>query len=222
MTELHTERGGELTVLYTGPQSRMPARYEGWLQVFEHWRQHHRRYHDLVNQQGWTWEERPSIGFFAAAAWASGGCAMEEYTVRKKGAHDRRTRYAGRADLWARVGEVTYSVEAKQGEVRVDPTDMRTLVKLMDGSRNDAARVVEESDEAVGLSFAALTVADVEHPRHRAHLKRHASLDLGELLRTHFERGFIVHLFPRWEHDLEGWGDVTYVGHTMLVGIGPQ
>lgn len=50
MIELHTERGGELTVLYSGPQSRMPARHKGWLQVFEHPRQQHRRYHEL---EGW-------------------------------------------------------------------------------------------------------------------------------------------------------------------------
>jgi len=66
----------------------------------------------------WWYNERASVGIFAGAVWRSGGIALEEFSSAKLWTASEgdaaEERYAGRCDLYFKLGKEEFSAEAKQ------------------------------------------------------------------------------------------------------------
>lgn len=216
-----------LTIDYFGPRTELPARYQDWWGVFIEWKNVLHRYsdatytRDLGSDEGWTYGERPQVGFLAAAIWKAGGVAIEEYEAQKKGVDDLRFRYRGRADLWGTVGEYSYSLEAKHKEVRLDTSGtLNTFLGQMTWAGNDVKRVIEHCNCIGAVAFLPLK-APVQMAAEFDAL-RLAHIDderFGRMGRPENGRLFVVHLFPTWRTNPYQWEGKAYLGVTVLLAF---
>ena len=217
MIELLTERS-DLTVRYAGPRGPRPRHLDLWRDVFVYWRDGLEAYSKATKDEGWCYNERPQVGFLSTAIWQAKGVTLAEYPVTKQGWHDRRTRYTGRGDLWAHLGDTTYAIEAKHREVRLGtPKTKQALDDLLDEAGWDSLRSCDEVDYRAAVSFAAL----VTSAPLTAEL-REGFLSLAEtrqIIKGKFDRGFRVDLFPSWAHNVDRSDGARYVGVTLLVGM---
>jgi hypothetical protein len=107
----------------------------------------------------WSYRERAHISMLAAAVWASGGVALEEYGTKKDREKDP---YSGHCDLCFKLGKSPddqgYVAEAKHLHV-----DISTLLTKPRGAQEelsaamDAARVTCAEDGEIELSIVFAT-----------------------------------------------------------------
>jgi hypothetical protein len=207
----------DLVVRYAG-QGPIPGKLRPWVDVFVHWRDMLEAYSHAAGDQGWTWNERPQVGFLAAAVWRAGGVALTEYGVTKQALADRRRRCSGRGDLWAQVGGASHLIEAKHKKLRIDtPRTRETLSNLLDNAGWDAVRNLDEVDYRTAVCFVPLLSARTVDDDAWARFLNDAKTQ--DLIKGVFDRGFRIDLRSGWNHDPEDEGTASYVGITLLVGI---
>lgn len=186
-----------------------------WREVFLAWREAHFRYfHQTGGDVGWAYKELPQLGFLLTAIYAAGGVALHEYGTTKKWVGDRRSRYPGRADLFAMLRGKSYTFEAKHREVRLEtPGTPDSLNLALQAAWKDASHATEDADYRAAIAFVTLTLpedADVIEHRDK-HLKGRADPDCPAARRLR------VDLFPNWGEAVEDGR--RYVGVTVLMGI---
>ncbi len=94
------------------------AKLPGWERLLPAWIRIHSAYTDAFvpndRELSLYYKERPQVGFLAAAAFAAGGVALEEWGTEKAEGY-------GRSDLWIRLCPQTtdedYSIEAKHRSI---------------------------------------------------------------------------------------------------------
>jgi hypothetical protein len=109
-------------------------------------------------------KERANIGHLAAAAWLSGGVALEEYHAKKGRGNSR---YDGRVDLYLRTrAGAKYIVEAKCGWLRLMENTScqivtRRVERVMETAFKDAQRtqMYQPRHHRVAITFVKLRVA---------------------------------------------------------------
>ncbi|MCL2722875.1 MAG: hypothetical protein FWD69_00410 [Polyangiaceae bacterium] len=89
------------------------ARWEAplwqWFKVLD-------QYGDAVPDDVAYWyNERATLSTLAGALWRSGGVVLEEYSTVRVDDGSRALESHGRVDLWCKIGEADYTIEAKQG-----------------------------------------------------------------------------------------------------------
>ena len=104
----------------------------------------------------WWYRERPLVGYLAAAAFMTGGTALEEYSDNKGvGADDS---YTGRRDLFLGTSSVEYLVEAKFAWSRaaLSKSVVRARLKAkMAKAVEDALSIRSVSEKRLAVVFAA-------------------------------------------------------------------
>lgn len=93
----------------------------------------------------WWYNERTSVGLFAAAVWKKGGHAIEEYTTNKKFRNNRgktNNKY-GRGDLLFYLNSnKTFVAEAKQEYLSLNRSpDTKKVISLLTIARKDSVCV---------------------------------------------------------------------------------
>ncbi len=101
------------------------------------------------------YNERANVGLVAAAAWRSGGLALEEYPQNK--ASRPGGTWQGRADLWLSVETHEFVIEAKQCFPLLNGgTPPKTVVtKLLKAARQDATRSAVRNARSLGMVFVS-------------------------------------------------------------------
>ena len=97
----------------------------------------------------WCFNERALLGTFASAIWLSGGKAFEEYSTSKIATRNTPRLVRGRPDLWCRIHNQLYYLEAKRCLVTIscNPERMTSLVECrLDEARRDAQHNICQSD----------------------------------------------------------------------------
>ncbi len=118
--------------------------------LLESWKGAMEQYLTQTRDLPWNYHERACTGFLAAAAWLSGGVALEEWR------HHKANTKSGRCDLYLRVGRRNISLEAKQcfskleGRQRYEDTVLKELAK--------AEADVKQLDVGVDIRLAAVFV----------------------------------------------------------------
>lgn len=120
------------------------------------------------------YNERPLIGMLGAAAYATGGIALEEFSTRKRQKPSRDS--FGRCDLkiWTSPDDYGFRVEAKLVRIKLPQTAkrdtlltsasiMRTecdrIIRGLDKARRDAGTLKSRKRERrIGICFACLKV----------------------------------------------------------------
>ena len=105
----------------------------------------------------WWYNERTSVGFFAAAIWKKGGQAIEEYTTTKKflTRRGRTNNKHGRGDLLFYLkSDKAFVAEAKQVYLSLNrPPNNKKVISLLTTARKDAGRVPNHGAKRLGMVF---------------------------------------------------------------------
>lgn len=107
----------------------------------------------------WWYGERASISILAGAIWRSGGIALEEYSVRKSNpdnASKKSKHYAGRNDLYFKIGKTDFILEAKQFWPNLRSKDLATG---LNDALNKAKDDVHSMDADGAKRLAAVFIA---------------------------------------------------------------
>ena len=104
--------------------------------------------------------EEATVGMLGAAAWMSGGIAVQEYQ-HIKGMHH----LPGYADLWMRIGQERISIEAKQAWPRNLESLVSKATKALEAARSDVRAInLEEANQRYGCVFLVPKIAKAEAP----------------------------------------------------------
>jgi hypothetical protein len=88
------------------------AKDTAFADILSHWVSVCRKYaKDVAGDWWWNYSERPCIGFLAAAAWKSGGVALEEWATKKWTIDDPPI--YGRGDVWIRHQMKDFFIEGR-------------------------------------------------------------------------------------------------------------
>jgi hypothetical protein len=99
----------------------------GWEAPLRRWFGVLDQYRDAAHTEpdvAYWYNERATLSTLAGALWLSGCMVLEEYRTVRGGDGSRAH---GRADLWCKIGEAEYTVEAKQGPKLSYPAKHATL-----------------------------------------------------------------------------------------------
>jgi len=139
-----------------GVYARRPLLH--WEELLEEWCLVHERYCRLVSEDAIYWNgERPNIAALAAAAWRCGWAALEEFAQPKTA---KRSRFAGRTDLYMRSPISEDYVEAKCGWINVSSTkgNATGFLNAYRAARADARNVHLKPGKhrRIGVAFASV------------------------------------------------------------------
>ena len=135
-------------------QNMIPGYFPIFTDVFSQWFSLIERY----NQQRpddvpWWYNERASLSFFAGAVWNSGGIALEEYSTGKS---HKKESWPGRGDLYIKIKEEEYVIEAKQVWTSMSSRAQKTKEKVEAAllrARRDAGKTNSWGARRLGLVF---------------------------------------------------------------------
>ncbi len=138
------------------------------------------------NDLPYWYNERATLSMVAAAAWASGGIALEEYSSPKR-AGPRGDVGNGRADLWIRVGSLELGLEAKQAWPTIVGAQRQDCVRgaMAEAVRDARCLPYSAAPQRAGVVFAVPDVA----PKH---FDAFAALE-------------VVHQIRKTPHDFAAW-----------------
>lgn len=108
----------------------------------------------------WWYNERTFVGLLAAASWAIGGLSLEEYSTRK---HRKRSQYAGRGDLYFKLGSESYIAEAKHEWIvlsRRSDLSSKRLLKSLRIARKSVVDAETPRGRKLGLLFVVPRVPE--------------------------------------------------------------
>ena len=134
-----------------------------WHFVFKSWHTILQDYVNILSDEKdlpWNYNERPQIGFFAAAIWRLGGAALEEWRTIKRDADSVEGH--GRCDLFARLPGVRpdLHMEAKSEMARLDGNacvDVEKSKRFLQSATRDAeALTYAAKGEKVAIAFVCL------------------------------------------------------------------
>jgi hypothetical protein len=110
-------------------------------------------YAEAFGEPPYWCNERADVSILAGAAWREGGMCLEEFSAEKGTKSDK---WKGRADLFIRLGQTDYSIEAKRLYVglRPNPAVKRVAESLEAACRDAAACEGEQADFRIGITFA--------------------------------------------------------------------
>ena len=116
----------------------------------------------------WWYNERTSVGFFAAAIWKKGGQAIEEYTTTKKFLTNRgkTNNKHGRGDLlfYLKSGKA-FVAEAKQVYLSINrPPNNKKVISLLKTACKDVVRVPNYYGEAKRLGMVFMVPYSKSEP----------------------------------------------------------
>lgn len=104
----------------------------------------------------WWYNERTSVGFFAAAVWKKGGQAIDEYTTTKKFRTNRgkTNNKHGRGDLlfYLKRNKI-FAAEAKQVCLSLNRSPDKKVISLLKTARKDAVCVPNYYGDAKRLGM---------------------------------------------------------------------
>lgn len=105
-----------------------------------------------IGEPAYWCNERADVSILAGAAWRLDGMCIEEYSEEKGTKSDR---WKGRADLFMRLGQADYCIEAKHVWVGLKPTPaVKKVVESLEAARRDAAaREREQAHFHLGITF---------------------------------------------------------------------
>ncbi len=116
----------------------------------------------------WWYNERTSVGFFAAAVWKKGGQAIEEYTTTKKFLTNRgkTNNKHGRGNLLFYLKRnKTFAAEAKQVYLSLNRSpDKKKVISLLKTARKDAVRVPNYYGDAKRLGMVFMVPYSKSEP----------------------------------------------------------
>lgn len=213
----------DLAVRYCGDKPALPPKLEAWPEVFLQWHAVHRRYavqegHDV----GWWWRERPQVGFLTAAIWMAGGSALQEYRAVRKVAADSDESGLGRADLFASLGGLRYTFEAKHCYVRPDtPGTEKTVASHFAAAEDAVARLDEGYDLEGALLFVGLYTKAASVAETQKSVADFRGFDFGGLRGKTFPHLFQVDLYPSWIQPkrVQNSKDERSPGLTLFLGL---
>jgi hypothetical protein len=170
-----------------------------WAEFFEHWSAQQRRYYRATTEVGWWWQERTCVGQLAAAAWATGGTALEEYRHVKHRGTGKET-YVGRADLFLQLGGRSLALEAKHKYLS-PRSRVAAYAKLARTALADGKKTFNWSDQFIGVAFAGIYRSgsnDAETASSvRDEVRRLRDRDWDSISEVGTS-GLLVHYFPSW------------------------
>jgi hypothetical protein len=131
-------------------------RRKGILADWERWlREADRLYYrhlDELEYSPFEYHEVAAVGFLAAAAARSDFLTLNEYEIVKRSQSDKRCKVPGRADLWMRLGDRTYSFEFKRASFAATAKNLEATLKA---ARSDIEVIdKDECHFAAGVSLA--------------------------------------------------------------------
>jgi hypothetical protein len=129
-----------------------------WEELLEEWCLVHERYCRLVQDDAIYWNgERPNIAALAAGAWRCGWAALEEFAQPKIA---KRSRFAGRADLYLMSHGSEDYVEAKSNWLYVSKTKCNPdrFLKAFRVAIEDARKIELKpgKHKRVGVAFGSI------------------------------------------------------------------
>ena len=138
----------------------LPATPAVWSHVFDKWYGVLQRYVDAMHDEKglpWDYEERPQVGFLAAAIWACDGVVLEEWKTLKE--CTKSGEKYGRCDMFARLqnAELDCHIEAKWEEVSLaDLKPVTSKVRSCLESAQADANGLRYKGEGEGIAVAFL------------------------------------------------------------------
>jgi len=115
----------------------------------------------------WWYNERATLSSFAAAVWAAGGIALEEYaTVKGKS----RESWTGRCDLYIGISSQEFACEAKQAWCPIGRKSQNGFIKAEAGL-NSACKDARELDKGEGRRLGICFAVPYLAPRDEKHIE---------------------------------------------------
>ena len=124
--------------------------------VLEQWFEVLKRYLDSFKKQRdrqWWYNERATLSSLAAAVWIADGIALEEYRTKKG---KKSEKWAGRCDLFFRLGTHDFACEAKQVWCSFGSGATKTLEKIKNAlsiACKDAGNLDKNEGRRLGICF---------------------------------------------------------------------
>src|SRR5579883_2670135 len=104
----------------------------------------------------WWYSERACLSIFAGAVWRGGHIVLEEYSTDKKSSRGRRRLYAGRNDIYFRVGSTDYIGEAKAkwfGGSNIQREGIKKIAECLNWACADIRKCPPNGQRRVGIAF---------------------------------------------------------------------
>jgi hypothetical protein len=99
----------------------------------------------------WWYNERASISVLAAAAWMTGGVALEEFSAKKR---QNKIEHSGRADVYLNLNGREFACEAKFTWLSVRSKNPITKIKdVLDSACKDAKCLNRNEGRRFGVCF---------------------------------------------------------------------
>lgn len=159
-----------------------------WEKLLKSWILVMKNYIDNSKDLPYWHDERANTGFLAAAVWMLGGVAIEEYWTDR--IYHKKKSYVGRCDLWAKLGSLTFSAEAKQlwsakSAARVEDIIKRTQKELKSVQSPDKGKYL------VSICFISPKIGSNSkfNKQEIIELERKLTKQKGIIIATFFPRG---------------------------------
>jgi hypothetical protein len=110
----------------------------------------------IPNDTPWSYNERASLSFLAAAVWNAGGEALEEYSTRKGRGQLNRT---GRCDVYCHIATSDCAGESKMdwiGLLKEPESNISKIKKTLRESCADARHLQRHEGRRFGICFASV------------------------------------------------------------------
>jgi len=123
-------------------------------------------YAEAIGEPPYWCNERADVSILAGAAWRVGGICLEEFSAAKGTKSAKRK---GRADLFIRLRQADYNIEAKRLYVhlRPDPAVNRVAESLKAACRDAMECGGEQVDFVMGVVFAVPVIKRVHSAKSR-------------------------------------------------------
>lgn len=110
-------------------------------------------YAETFDEPPYWCNERADVSILAGAAWRVGGMCLEEFSAEKG---TKSEKWKGRADLFIRLGQTNYSVEAKRLYVSLKPSpSVKGVAESLEAAHRDAVACDDQqADFRIGIAFA--------------------------------------------------------------------
>jgi hypothetical protein len=121
------------------------------------WVKLNERFFSQKRDGSWWYNERASISVLAAAAWMTGGVALEEFFAKKK---QKGREHAGRTDVYLKMGKSEFACEAKFMWLSAKSTNAISRIEKTLKEACDNAEENDKSGKLLGVCFVTVYVAE--------------------------------------------------------------
>ena len=130
------------------------GKFQNLEKILRTWVKLNERFFIQSRDGSWWYNERASISVLAAAAWMTGGVALEEFSAKKK---QNKVEHSGRADVYLNLSGREFACEAKFIWLSINSKNPISKIKgALDNAYQDAKSLNRSEGRRFGVCFVPI------------------------------------------------------------------